>query len=87
MDAEELRRLASYAEPSPASTALEDAAEEIERMRLRIRELEHLARLSGDFRDQIHYDVEWDRVPPWTMRVVRALDEALAAFDEEDDRR
>lgn len=49
-----------------------------------ISRLRHTVRVAADFRDQIHPDVDWDRVPPWTMNVVRILDRLLAAFDEED---
>lgn len=52
-----------------------------------VERLRHIVRVAGDFRDQIHPDVDWDRVPPWTMSVVRELDHLLADFDEEDEAR
>lgn len=58
---------------------------EVVRLRTENQWLRNIARLAGDFRDQIHPDVVWDRVPPWTMDVVHALDKAIEAFDKDDD--
>lgn len=50
-----------------------------------IKRLRHLARCAADFREQISPDVNWPGVPPWTMRVVERLDEAVEWFDQWDE--
>lgn len=46
--------------------------------------LRHIARLAGDVLEQIHPDVDWDGVPPWTMDTVERLRHELWRFDEAD---
>lgn len=53
-------------------------------LRREIKHLRHIVRVAGDFRDQIHPDVDWDRVPPWTMDVVKELDRLITDFDNND---